>query len=257
MTTGFGACANCGTPRMAAEQAACATCGAPFTAPPAWATPQTPQAQPQTWQQTPQAQQTPQVQPQTWQQPAQQFGAQPAGYQAPAGQQPGYGQQPGFGQQPGYGQPYAPAYGPGVAPAKKPPIALIVGIAAGVGALLLVIIVAVVLLAGHSSSGGITISPSTISCGTTTVFSETVRLPSSVHAGDVVTIYGDGVEENTMSIDATSWAKQGDGSWLFTYGTTSSFTCTSTGTSAVGHHTMTIKDSNGNLLAEGSYTINP
>jgi hypothetical protein len=226
----------------------------PQQAPPTWQQPQQPAQQ--GWQQPMQPMQPPQpIQPQQapqdWQQPAQpqqpaqQYGAPPTGYQAPVGQQPGFGQV------------YTPGYGPGVAPAKKAPIGLIVAIAGGIGALLLIIIVAVVLLAGHANSGSITFSPSTISCGTSTVFSETIRLPSSVHAGDVVTVYGDGVEENTVSIDATTWAKQSDGSWLYTFSTTNSLTCASTGTSAVGSHTMTIKDSAGKTLAEGSYTVNP
>jgi hypothetical protein len=264
-------------PRISVAQTSCARCGASFSGPPAWAAPQPPQPQqPQGWQQQPfqPPQQQPgwqqPVQPQGWQQQPQayqQLGAPPAGYQTPGGQQPGFAQQPGFGQQPGYApgygpQPgYAPGYGPqpgyapGYAPAKKPPIALIVGIGGGIGALLIVVLLAVFLLAGHSSSGGITFSPANITCGQTVNFSETIRLPASVHSGDTLKVYEDGVFESNITIDSSSWVKQNDGSWSLVEAGAVNATCTSSGWMSAGHHTMAIKDSNGKTLAEGSYTV--
>jgi len=115
-------------------------------------------------------------------------------------------------------------------------------------------------------AGGITFSPSTLSCSTPVDWTITGRLPASVHAGDTITTTFDGKSIGTTQISsAGDTTQQADGSWI----TARTFTaadvqsgCATGGVSSTGvnllvpgTHTMQILDSNGNVLAQGSYTV--
>ena len=250
MTMGFGFCPNCGSPRTSAEQAHCGVCGLVFSAaqPPLAAPPPPP-----AWAQQPPA--PPQYAPPAPPQYAPPPDGYPAQYQ-PAGQA-GYPQQPG---QPGYPpQGYPQGYMPGYAPAKKTNVALIAAIAGGAGLLLIIVaIIGVVLLAGHGNSypGSITFSPSTFSCTSGGDETLSIRLPSSVAATDTVTMTTDNGTPSSLPV-AFTFTKQSDGSWLFEFTGSGTASCGTTGSNAIGSHTVTIRDSNGKILAEGHYTIKP
>jgi hypothetical protein len=160
----------------------------------------------------------------------------------------------------GYAQGYPPqGYMPGYAPAKGPNAGVIAAIALGAVALLVVIVAVVVLIAssGHSSyPGSITFSPSSYSCGSSSTGSVTIKLPSSLQASDEITVFYDGVSSGVPIPVGDLFTKQSDNSWQYASDNNGSdLTCS--GRTSVGSHTMTIKDSNGKILAEGHYTINP
>jgi hypothetical protein len=136
-----------------------------------------------------------------------------------------------------------------------------------VGGIVIVAIVAILLLVNANSggAGSITFSPSTISCSNPVGFAETIRLPSSVHAGDAVTDMVDG--RVLTSGPLVGMTQQADGSWVI-FITTSQASmqsaCVSGGASAVGHymlalgtHVERVLDSSGKVLAQGSYTVTP
>jgi hypothetical protein len=248
----------------------------PQPAAPAWTpqAPQVPPAQPAApaWaQQPPQAPaQQPQVPqaPQAWQQPPQ-FGApQPPQFGAQQPPQFGAPQPPQFGAPPagyapqGFQQPGPAGYPPqgypqGYAPATKSKAPLIAGIAIGAVALIVVLLAAVVLISGGSSyPGSITFSPSTYSCGSGGDVTLTITLPSSLAATDTVTMYTDGGDATPLPVGAT-FTKQSNGTWQFTFAGSGASGCGTTGSSSLGSHTVTIKDTSGKILAEGHYTINP
>jgi hypothetical protein len=116
-----------------------------------------------------------------------------------------------------------------------------------------------------STSSGIIFSPSTVSCSAPAVFTATAHLPSSVHAGDTVTITLDGKTAGTSQVSpsGSDVTQQADGSWV-SISTTSlgamRSLCaagSSTGVLTPGTHTMQVLDSSGNVLAQGSYTVTP
>lgn len=272
MTTDFGSCPKCGTPLMAAGQAACAVCGQPFIQQQTWAPPpppappaqqaQTGWAQPAqppqpAWSAPPPAYQPPQPewspQPQaqqtdpTWspQPPA----GQPGAYPPPGQPQPDWSG--------GYPQPYPGYVGYGPPPASHK--GLIAAMCAGVGVLLVFAIAFAILMVSSRSSypGSLTYSPSTITCGSS--YTLTIKLPSTVKGTDEVTVKFDGKISDTETV-SDSFAKQSDGSWLYT-GTSGegAWDCNSSGDTigktTVGKHTETIEDSKGNILAQGTYTL--
>ena len=139
-----------------------------------------------------------------------------------------------------------------------PPLLVIAGIA-------IVAIVAVVLVVRSGGSGGISFSPSTVSCASPVTFTTTVLLPASVHAGDAITETLDGRTITTGSVNSSA-VHQADGSW--SYINTSSVAtmqslCASGGSFGgvnvltPGAHTEQILDSTGKVLASGSYTVTP
>jgi hypothetical protein len=163
----------------------------------------------------------------------------------------------------GYPQGY-----PGYAPARSSNKGVIAAIVGGAGVVLvLAIIFAVVLISGGGSKGGITFSPATVSCSSPVSFTLTAQLPSSVHAGDTVTVTLDGRTMGTDVLTGTSTAvQQADGSWTIT-NTSSVATmqslCAAGGAAGgvnvltPGTHTEQILDSTGKVLATGSYTVTP
>jgi hypothetical protein len=171
--------------------------------------------------------------------------------------------------------PGTPAAYPGAPAPATPgaPIATVAGIKVtpkllAIGGIALAVIVAVVVYMNMNSSlGGITFSPSTVSCSSPVVFTATVRLPASVHPGDTITVMLDGktVTSNPISADSST-VRQADGSWIST-DTTSvdsmQLLCASGGSAGgfdiltIGTHVEKILDSNGKVLAQGSYTVKP
>jgi len=132
-----------------------------------------------------------------------------------------------------------------------------------VGVLAVIVVGAIIgvafLLLG-SASNGISFSPSTVSCSNPVDFSTTVHLPSSVSAGDTITVVVDG---RTLGSEVVSSAMtQGaDGSWTSTETSTAAqvqSACTAGGaTLAKGSHTEQVLDATGKVIASGTYTINP
>jgi hypothetical protein len=274
MTTGFGYCANCGTPRVSTEQTTCNACGAVFAAPPTWAQPAQPAWQQPAWQQpAPPAWQQPQPQAPVWQPaapPEASAWQQPAPPQAPQPPQQDWSQQPQPPQQDWSQQPQPPQQDwstgyqqgyPGYTPApssNKGLIAAIVGVV-GVVVVIAIIVVAVLISGGgkKSSGGTITFSPQTFPCGTTQTISSTVRLPASVAGTTTVTFYNDGVAETTFLV-SDRFTKQSDNSWLYNETENSgTLACTSTGGASVGSHSVSVEDAFGKVLATGTYTITP
>ncbi len=188
MTTGFGFCPQCGTPRIAADQRFCAACGndlsalvaappapaAAAPAPPVAAAPTAPvvappaapvsptQAAPQPAAAVPSQPPTP---PAWAAAPAQSY---PAGYPAPGAP----------------GVPAAPA-----APAA--PIATIAGIQitpklAVIGAIALAVVIgaAYLFMNMNSKPGSISVTPASFSCSAQYQVASTIKLPSSLKATD-------------------------------------------------------------------------
>jgi hypothetical protein len=122
-----------------------------------------------------------------------------------------------------------------------------------------------VLVVVSSKSGGISFSPSTVSCSSPVSFTSTVQLPSSVHAGDTITETLDGRTITTGPIGGSA-VQQADGSWTMT-NTSSVATmqslCLNGGSAGgvnvltPGTHTILVVDSTGKVLATGSYTVTP
>jgi hypothetical protein len=154
---------------------------------------------------------------------------------------------------------------PGAAPVRQGinPLLLVVA------AVVVVAIAAFVVVSNNSGgSGGITFSPSTLSCKTPVVFTTTARLPASVHASDTIAITLDGKSAGTSTVvDSSGDTKQQpDGSWLSVSTTTAAqmqSLCAAGGSAGgmnvltPGTHTMQVLDASGKVLAQGSYTVTP
>lgn len=286
---GFGFCPKCGTARVAADQKFCPVCGSglaalapaapppppppvaaappvatPAPAPVDWTSPAPPPAPepvadaatapPPPWAAGLSPATPPEAQP-----PAAPYWPAPAAGAPPA--QPQWATPPAAPGAPfgGPATPYPPAYfgGPvqgGRAGIGTAPKLLAVG---GI-ALIVVVIAAVVFMNMNSGSGGITLSPSTISCSSTTDVTSTVRLPSSLKADDELTFQIDGITSTTATV-GEAFTVQSDGSWLLTDTQSSSSSCTSAigATLSMGTHTLQILDASGKVLAQGSYTLTP
>lgn len=116
-----------------------------------------------------------------------------------------------------------------------------------------------------ASTGSITFSPSTMSCASPAAFTTRILLPSSVQSGDAITEKLDGTDYAQGTVTAGSvWTHQADGTWLDV--STDSLSAVSgvcstdgyDGSTAIftsGDHTVQIVDADGNILAEGSYTV--
>jgi hypothetical protein len=154
------------------------------------------------------------------------------------------------------------------------PVATIAGIKItprmlAIGGIVLAVIVGAYLFMNmNSNSGGITFTPSTLSCSTPVTFTQSAHLPSSVKAGDTVTIMMDGKSAGptTVSASGTDVTQQPDGSWVIVSMTAPSemqSICAAGGSSGgfniltPGTHTMQVLDASGKVLAKGSYTVTP
>ena len=120
---------------------------------------------------------------------------------------------------------------------------------------------------GLPAVGTITRSVSTLSCSPPVASTSWIHLPASVHEGDIVTTTLDGHNVGSQAVEpGGELAQLADGSWLETsVGTVAIMQsmCAAGGawgdTDALtpGTHTQRVLDSNGNVLAEGSYTVTP
>ena len=278
MTMGFGFCANCGTPRVAAEQRFCAGCGlalslasppapqapVPVAAsasmssdsaspipPPAASEPiaavEAPSA-PTPWAAQP-------VAPPAWSMP-------PAAAPTPP---PPWAVPP-----PAPGAPTAQAVPPGIpvfAPAPTPrapgtPIAIVAGIKVtpkllAIGGIALAVIIAVVYMATSSKSGSITFTPSAFSCSSSAQVATVISLPSSLSATEKLAWQIDGVTQTSYPV-TYNFKQQTDGTWLFTDTSAASSHCQgSSAPLSMGTHSIRILDVSGRVLAEGSFTLTP
>ena len=144
------------------------------------------------------------------------------------------------------------------------------GIALGLvlGGIIIAAIVGAGLLfmnSGKSSPGGITFSPSNLSCSSPVDFTTTARLPSSVRAGDTLSFNFDGKLQSAEIIRSDwGWTQQADGSWENVSTITASqmqSICDTDGLDlnwavlTTGTHTEQYVDSAGHVLAEGTYTV--
>lgn len=100
--------------------------------------------------------------------------------------------------------------------------------------------------------GAVTFEPASFSCADTEAqITMKVWLPASVPSSEQVTAKLDDTDLSAKSV-ATDFEKQGDGRWLTT-GTDS--TSTLCGIVGEGKHVLRVVDSQGSLLAQGSFTI--
>ena len=261
MTTGFGFCPQCGTPRIAADQRFCAKCGNDLSAlvaappaPPAAAAPPAPAAPPA----------APVPPPPAAPQPAAAVPSQPptppAWSVAPTQLQP-VAPPPWSVPSPGAATPAATT-----GPAKPlvtigsvnvtPKMAAIAGIA------LAAIIVVVYFVSSGSKSGGITVTPSTYSCSSTALVTAVMRLPASVQATEVLVFQQDGKTVDTAGATihvSDLFTHQTDGSWTYTSSDQAKSNCTGSSgeTLTMGTHTIAILDVAGHVLAQGSFTLTP
>ena len=240
MATGFGFCANCGTPAGAPDEKFCASCGAampvnaaaqagaagagavgsaapiaaappPAPTPPPWATAPTPPPY------TPAPTPPPYGQPYAPGQPA--WGTPPMGPMGPMGARP------------------RTAVNPILVVAGLVVIVAIIGVGA----------FALANNKGSGAPGSLVFSPSTVSCDDTLTI--TTTLPSSVKESDPITLKVDGTAGGTHTAVEAGLTKQANGSWS---GTASGpVDCTM----GKGSHTEQLVDASGKVLAEGSFTI--
>lgn len=295
MTTGFGFCAGCGTPRISADQKFCAVCGqvlgtaavaapapaqppasaaaAPLGPPPVPVAPPPAPAAPAQFQSVPPPPPPAPAPSQTYAPPP----AAPAPPAAPVWAQPAPPPAPTYAPPPAqWAQPQQPPqdypqqYGspvqatPAVAKTgfKITPVMLLIGV------VLIAAIVGGYIYMNVGSKSSITFTPSTLSCSNPVTFTVTAHLPASVKAGDSVTITLDGKSAGSSPIGSSGSdaVQQTDGSWVITSTTSpSSMTtvCSNGGSSGgfnsltPGTHTMQVLDAAGKVLASGSYTVNP
>lgn len=105
------------------------------------------------------------------------------------------------------------------------------------------------------SKGSLTFVPSTFSCSATPVqVTLTIRLPASLAGSTEITAVIDGSVGATETVDS-SLTQQSDGSWLGS--TTDSSTTYCGGYSHPGTHTFSLSDQSGNVIVQGSFTMNP
>ena len=147
-----------------------------------------------------------------------------------------------------------------MAPGK--PIATLAGISItpkllGIVGIVVVVVLVVAAVFAYlnlgSKPGSIMFSPSTISCSSSTSVTETVRLPSSLHYADQISLKLDGVDKGSGTV-GHQFAQELDGTWTATSQLSASEAC---GLVSMGKHTLQILDANGNVLAEGTYTLTP
>jgi hypothetical protein len=256
MTTGFGFCPNCGTPRIAAEQRFCAGCGATLSPsePMAPVEPMAPPAPAESAEAAAAVQPAPAEAAQPAAPPAAPPTAVPPAPPAWAVASPAAATA-------GAPVPAAPS-----APAKPlvtigsvnvtPKMAAIAGIA------LAAILVAGYFVTSGSKSSGITVTPSTYSCSSTTLVTVVMRLPATVKATDPLVIQQDGKTVDTTAFSITVkdlFTLQPDGTWMYTRSDPAKSNCTGSSgeTLAIGTHTVAILDTAGHVLAQGSFTLTP
>jgi hypothetical protein len=105
-----------------------------------------------------------------------------------------------------------------------------------------------------ASKSSITIQPSSFSCSASAIdVTLTIRLSASIPGSAQITSESDGTAGSTASVESTL-VKQSDGTWL---GSTTSSSTTLCGEYSPGNHRIGVLDANGQLIAEGKFTVNP
>jgi hypothetical protein len=110
--------------------------------------------------------------------------------------------------------------------------------------------------AGNSASpagngGSIVFNPSTIGCPSQS-FTTVIRLPASVKGTDELTYQVDGEAVITQTVNDYGIEQQADGSWFLSDTNTQGSANCSKG---AGVHTARLLDSNGRVVAQGSFTL--
>lgn len=130
-------------------------------------------------------------------------------------------------------------------------LGLLLVVALGVGAYFLF----------FSGGGSISFTPSTFSCSNPTSLTITMKLPSSVKSGDMITSVSDGAKSSPTTVENGKFTKQSDGTWqnrqtvdAASMATVCQYPDAGFGP---GKHTFKVLDSSGKVLAEGSLTVNP
>lgn len=221
MTTGFGFCANCGTPKNAADQRFCAGCGSDLaTAAPSGYPPQ-PVAPPP-----------------------------PAQWAAPVPPSPAQW----------VPQPVAPAPAARASATPQLLVVGGLVLAAVVGAYLFMNMNHSSSKSSPQppapAAGTISFVPSTFSCSSSASVTSTIRLPSSLKGTDELTVQLDGVTQTTGTV-GDIFTQQSDGAWLLTSTNPASSACQAASGDplSMGAHTLTILDANGKVLVSGSFTL--
>jgi hypothetical protein len=223
MSTAFGFCPTCGTPRTTADQRFCGVCGSAFA---------------------PGAQAAPPIQPVAPPAP-------PPPQQWMASVPPPYL---------GAAQPGVPAP---AARSTLGPQLLVLGVivlAAIVGVFLFTSMNSTSSKSPSpsqaSGAAGISIVPSSFSCSANTSVTSTIRLPSSLKGTDQLTLQLDGKTQSTGTV-ADLFTQQTDGSWLLTSTDPASTACQDSNGQqlSMGRHSLSVLDPSGKVLAEGSYTL--
>jgi hypothetical protein len=115
---------------------------------------------------------------------------------------------------------------------------------------------------GGGSSGGqgsITFGPATESCSNPAALTETIQLPSSVKATDMITLKANGTTVVSEAASGSGLVPKPDGTWQEITQTTvadlQSLCAAGNASWTPGTHTLQILDSSLKVLAQGSYTV--
>jgi hypothetical protein len=107
---------------------------------------------------------------------------------------------------------------------------------------------------GPLTGSSVTIEPASFSCsGPDVDVTLTVVLSASIPGSAIITPTIDGTQGTSGSVES-AFEQQPDGSWMESETGASSDLCTRYG---VGQHTIGALDSDGHLIAEGSFTVMP
>ncbi len=107
----------------------------------------------------------------------------------------------------------------------------------------------------NASGPGVALSPSTFSCSAGPNVTITGRLPASVKSGEQISTSFDGKVYDSAPVEQ-GFTRQSDGTWL-NVSTIHVSGCGTAPGNTPGAHTIQYLDSNGHVLAQGSYTVTP
>ena len=104
------------------------------------------------------------------------------------------------------------------------------------------------------AESSVTIEPSSFSCsGSAVDVTLTIRLSASIPGSAQITSESDGTAGSSASVES-ALKQQSDGTWLGSTTNTSSTLC---GEYDPGDHRIGVLDANGQVIAEGTFTVNP
>jgi hypothetical protein len=105
---------------------------------------------------------------------------------------------------------------------------------------------------GKPGTGSVAFEPASFGCSDTGSATMTMSLPDSVDAGVTVMMETDGSPTGSSDLVGNIFTQQSDGSWQASDTQTIASLCDEFDP---GHHTIRIVDSDGNVLAAGTFTI--